>query len=69
MIITIPEEYDSKFRFVIVAAARAKQIQTGAPSKLDVKTGKPAYLAIREAEQNLIGYEILDNSETEGSVD
>ena len=69
MIITIPKEYDSKFRFVIVAAARAKQIQTGAPSKLDVKTGKPAYLAIREAEQNLIGYEILDNSETEGSVD
>ncbi len=69
MIITIPEEYDSKFRFVIVAAARAKQIQTGAPSKLDVKGGKPAYLAIREAEQNLIGYEILDNSETEGSVD
>ncbi len=69
MIITIPEEYDSKFRFVIVAAARAKQIQTGAPSKLDLKSGKPAYLAIREAEQNMIGYEILDVSEPEGSVD
>ena len=69
MIITIPKEYDSKFRFVIVAAARAKQIQTGAPSKLDLKSCKPAYLAIREAELNLIGYEILDNSATEGSVD
>ncbi len=69
MIITIPEEYDSKFRFVIVAAARAKQIQTGAPTKLDLKSGKPAYLAIREAEQNMIRYEILDVSDTEGSVD
>ncbi len=69
MIITIPKEYDSKFRFVIVAAARAKQIQSGAPTKLGLKSGKPAYLAIREAEQNLIAYEILDASDTEGSVD
>ncbi len=68
MIITIPEEYDSKFRFVLVAAARAKQIQTGAPSKLDLKSGKPAYLAIREAEQNLIQFKILD-SDPQGSVD
>ena len=60
MIITIPEEYDSKFRFVMVAAARAKQIQTGAPTKLDLKSGKPAYLAILEAEQNLIGFKIVD---------
>ena len=69
MIITIPEEYDSKFRFVVVAAARAKQIQTGAPSKLDLKSAKPAYLAIREAELNMIGYEILELSDTEESVD
>ena len=69
MIITIPKEYDSKFRFVIVAVARAKQIQTGAPTKLDLKSGKPAYLAIREAEQNLIGYEILDDNAEEGSDD
>ncbi len=61
MIIIIPREYDSKFRFVIVAARRAKQIQTGAPPKLDLKSRKPAYLAIREAEQNLIKYEIFDD--------
>ena len=69
MIINIPDEYDSKFRFVIVAAARAKQIQTGAPPKLDLKSRKPAFLAIREAEQNLIRYEILDDDEAEGLVD
>ena len=69
MIINIPKEYDSKFRFVIVAAARAKQIQTGAPPKLDLKSRKPAYLAIREAEQNMIAYEILDDKAAERFVD
>ena len=68
MIITIPKEYDSKFRFVLVAAARAKQIQTGAPTKLDLTSGKPAYLAILEAEQNLIEFKIID-IEPEGSPD
>ena len=67
MIITIPKEYDSKFRFVLVAAARAKQIQTGAPTKLDLQ-GKPAYLAILEAEQNLIDFKIVD-IDSEGSLD
>ena len=65
MIIDIPEEYDSKFRFVLVAAARARQIQTGAKPKLDLKSRKAAYLAIREAEQNLINYEILELDEDE----
>lgn len=55
----IPEEYDSKFRFVIVAPQRAKQIQQGAPSKLRFEHNKPAYLAIKEAEASLIKLELL----------
>ena len=69
MIISIPKEYDSKFRFVLVAAARAKQIQTGAPPKLELKSRKPAYLAIREAELNMINYEIIDQEELEEFVE
>ena len=34
MIIKIPKEFDSKFRFIVVAAERAKQIQGGAPPKM-----------------------------------
>ena len=34
MIIKIPKEFDSKFRFIVVAAERAKQIQSGAPPKM-----------------------------------
>jgi len=62
MIIKVPDNFDSKFRFILVAAERAKQIQNGAPPKIDVKSAKPAYIAIREVEQNLIPYEILEEA-------
>ena len=55
----IPDEYDSKFRFIVVAAQRAHQLQNGAPPKLKLQSEKPAYIAIREAEANLINYELL----------
>jgi len=62
MIIKVPKEIDSKFRFILVAADRAKQLQNGAPPRLEVKSTKPAYVALREAEQNLIKYEILEEA-------
>ncbi|MEE2840674.1 MAG: DNA-directed RNA polymerase subunit omega [Acidobacteriota bacterium] len=65
MIIQIPKEFDSKFRFILVAAERAKQIQNGAPVRLDLDSRKPAFLAIREVEKNLVSYEILDEKDKE----
>ncbi len=65
MIIKIPKEYDSKFRFILVAAERAKQIQNGAPRRLEVETGKSAFVGIREAEQNLVAWEILEEEDEE----
>lgn len=62
MIIKVPKNFDSKFRFILVAAERAKQIQNGAPPKIDVKSAKPAYIAVREVEQNLIPFEILEEA-------
>jgi DNA-directed RNA polymerase subunit omega len=59
MIIKIPKEFDSKFRFVLVAAERAKQIQNGAPPKVDVKSTKPAHIAVKEVQENRVPYEIL----------
>ena len=69
MIINIPRGYDSKFRFIRVAALRAKQLQSGAPPHLDLKSHKPAYMAIREAERNLVNYNILKPEEAEAFVD
>ena len=65
MIIQIPKEFDSKFRFILVAAERAKQIQNGAPVRLDLDSRKPAFLAIREVEKNLVSYEILEEKDKE----
>lgn len=60
MTYTIPEEFDSKFRFILVAAARAKQLQNGAPAKLNTRSRKPAHVAIRETAEGLVNYELLD---------
>ncbi|RPJ55794.1 MAG: DNA-directed RNA polymerase subunit omega [Acidobacteria bacterium] len=68
MIIKVPPEFDSKFRFILVAAERAKQIQNGAPPKIDVKSAKPAFIALREVEQNLIRYEILEEAIEEEEI-
>lgn len=65
MIIKIPKEFDSKFRFIAVAAERAKQIQNGAPARLDLESRKPAYVAIREVEENLVPYTILEEENQE----
>ena len=68
----IPDQYDSKFRFIVVASQRAKQLQNGDSPKLRVNSEKPAYIAIREAEADLISYKLLSfpaGAEAEESPD
>ena len=55
----IPEEIGSKYRFIVIAAERAKQLQNNAKPKLKTRSNKPAFVAMREVEQNLVGFEIL----------
>ncbi len=65
MIVKIPKEFDSKFRFILVAAERAKQIQNGAPPKIQSKSRKPAHIAIEETRQGLVEWEILEEAQDE----
>lgn len=65
MIVKIPKEFDSKFRFILVAAERAKQIQNGAPPKIQSKSRKPAYIAIEETRLGLVEWEILEEAQDE----
>jgi len=65
MTVKIPEEFDSKFRFILVAAARAKQLQHGAPPRIKSQSRKPATIAVLEVEQNLVPYVILKPGEKE----
>jgi DNA-directed RNA polymerase subunit omega len=55
----IPEDIGSKYRFIIIAAERAKQLQNNARPKIKTKSTKPSYIAMRELEQGLISYEIV----------
>ncbi len=54
----IPDSIGSKYRFIIVAAERAKQLQNNAKPKIKTKSTKPAYIAMRELEQDLVSFEI-----------
>jgi len=62
----IPDSIGSKFRFIIIAAERAKQLQNNAKPKIKTKSTKPAHIAMREVEQDLIAFQI-GGSEQESS--
>ena len=52
---------DSKFRFVILASKRAKQILKGAKVKVRSKSKNPIRIAQIEIKEGLIDYEILQS--------
>jgi DNA-directed RNA polymerase subunit omega len=58
--LVLPKDVDSKFRFITVAAQRAKQIQNGAKPKVEVKTRKPTRVAIEEVLANAISWEMRE---------
>ena len=63
MSLKMPDNIDSKFRFILIAAERAKQLQNGAPARMEVKSRKPAYVAIKETESNLVEFELIEEED------
>lgn len=57
-----PPEIDSKYRMIILAAQRSKQLQRGALSRVDIDTrkSKPTRVAMKELEQRKVNFEILE---------
>jgi DNA-directed RNA polymerase subunit omega len=55
----IPDGIGSKYRFIIIAAERAKQLQNNARPKIKTKSTKPAHIAMLEVESGLIKFEII----------
>jgi len=55
-------EIDSKYRFILLAAQRAKQIQRGAKPRVDLdpRKIKPTIIARAEFEQNKVNFKILE---------
>lgn len=53
-------EIDSKFRFVIIAAKRAKQLLHGAKPRIKSKSKNPIRIAQKEVRDGLVDFEIVE---------
>jgi DNA-directed RNA polymerase subunit omega len=64
----IPEDSSgSTYRFIIVAAKRARQLQGGQRSLLPATNKKPTTLAMEEARRGLVPYTDLNQLEAENA--
>jgi len=57
-----PPPIDSKYRMIILAAQRSKQLQRGAISRtdIDIRKSKPTRVAMKEFKEKRVNFEILD---------
>jgi DNA-directed RNA polymerase omega subunit len=62
----LPKSVDSKFRFITVAAQRAKQLQAGAKPRVDTQSRKPTRIAVEETIAETISWEIREEPEARG---
>jgi DNA-directed RNA polymerase subunit omega len=58
-------DIDSKFRYVILAALRAKQLLGGAKPRIKSKSRNLIRIAQEEVKQGLVDYEILKTAQEE----
>jgi DNA-directed RNA polymerase subunit omega len=59
----LPKNVDSKFRFITVAAQRAKQLQAGAKPRVETRSRKPTRIAVEETIAETISWEIREEIE------
>jgi DNA-directed RNA polymerase subunit omega len=57
-----PPDIDSKYRMIILAAQRSKQLQRGADPRvsMDPRKTKPTRIAMREFEEKKVNFDILE---------
>lgn len=55
-------EIDSKYRLILIAAQRSKQLQRGAHTRIDSdpRKIKPTRIAMEEIKQNKVKFELTD---------
>jgi DNA-directed RNA polymerase omega subunit len=61
-LITIPDNIDSKYRFVILSALRARQIQAGSMPMIKEPRHKATQVAQKEILNGLVKFRIPDNN-------
>ena len=60
---TTVTKIDSKYRKILIAAKRSKQIQKGARPRLQIPDAKATRVALEEVERGLIGFELTPPKE------
>lgn len=63
----IPQNLDSKFRFILVAARRARQLQAGAKPLLQTAGKRPTRVAQQEVGAGLVPVEFVGLASLEKS--
>lgn len=58
----LPKDVDSKFRFITVAAQRAKQLQNGAKPRVESRTRKPTRVAMQEVLAGAVSWELKEEA-------
>ncbi|HEV2916030.1 MAG TPA: DNA-directed RNA polymerase subunit omega [Pyrinomonadaceae bacterium] len=60
---TTQPEMDSKYRLIIVAAKRSKQLQRGARPRIDIdpQKHKPTRIALEEVQRGKIHFSIIED--------
>ncbi len=57
------DQIDSKYRFVIIASKRAKELLKGAKARIKSKSKNPVRVAQQEVEMGLVDFEILKSKD------
>ena len=55
---TLPQNIDSKFRFILVAAKRARQLQSGGKPLVQTNSKKLTRVAQQEVEAGLVPFDM-----------
>ena len=58
----LPKDVDSKFRFITVAAQRAKQIQNGAKPRVEARSRKATRVAMQEVLAGAVSWEMKEEA-------
>lgn len=66
----IAPEIDSKYRMIVLAAQRSKQLQRGALPRvdMDIRKSKPTRIAMRELDKGKVNFTFTDQGEKEESA-
>lgn len=57
------QEIDSKYRKILIAAKRSKQLQKGARARVQMPNAKPTRVALEEIARGLVAFEIIPREE------